>query len=202
MQLPDAIEQTPRLHVVTCSTRAGRLGDAVAQWFAREASRFSRLAVERVDLKTFDLPVFDEPRHPRLGEYAHAHTRAWAAKVQEADAFVFVIPEYNHFPPSSFVNALTYLSREWHYKPAGFVSYGGISGGIRAVQAAKPMLCALRMVPVVESIAIADIASRLDLSRSFVATDAINAAVEPLLKEIDRLARSLRPVRAEHPPVL
>ena len=106
-----------------------------------------------VDLKDFDLPVFDEPKHPRLHEYEHEHTLQMVARaVAAADAFVFVAPEYNFGPTPALVNALTYLAREWHYKPAGFVSYGGISGGLRGVQGTKPLLTTLKMMPIPEAV--------------------------------------------------
>ncbi len=57
------------------------------------------------------------------------------------------MPEYNHSYNAALKNALDYLNREWAYKPVGFVSYGGVSGGLRAVQAIKPVVAALRMTP-------------------------------------------------------
>jgi NADPH-dependent FMN reductase len=70
-----------------------------------------------------------------------------SATVDEADAFVFVTPEYNHGPPASLVNALSYLHHEWHYKPVGFVSYGGVSAGTRSVEMTKQIVTTLKMMP-------------------------------------------------------
>src|ERR671933_1095286 len=95
--------------------------------------------------------MFDEPAHPRLQRYEHQHTKDWGATVSRADAFVFVFPEYNHSFPASLKNALDYLSAEWADKPAAIASYGGVSAGLRAATALKPVLAALRMVPVVEA---------------------------------------------------
>ena len=100
------------------------------------------------------LPLFDEPKHPRLQQYAHQHTKDWSASVSRADAFVFVTPEYNHSFPASLKNALDYLSMEWADKPVGLASYGGVSAGLRAATALKPILAALRMVPVVEAVSV------------------------------------------------
>lgn len=186
------------LQVVICSTRPGRVGEKVARWFAVEAERSSSsFQVQLVDLKSFELPVFDEPGHPRLGDYVHAHTRRWAQSVRQADAFVFVMPEYNHFPPSSLVNAMTFLSKEWNYKAAGFVSYGGVSGGLRAVQAAKPLLGALRMAVSVEAVAIPNVAGQLNSEGQFVSNDALDAAAGSLLREVGRLAQSMLPLRTD-----
>jgi NAD(P)H-dependent FMN reductase len=133
-----------KLHVVIASTRPGRVGPVIGKWFHEFAVGHGKFEVELVDLADPQLPLMDEPAHPRLQQYEHQHTRAWSAKVDEADAFVFVTPEYNYSAPPSLINALDYLYKEWNYKPAGFVSYGGISGGIRAVQMIKQMVTTLK----------------------------------------------------------
>src|SRR5690606_27180184 len=141
----------PKLNIIACSTRPTRNGLPIAQWFHSFAQSHGGFDCEPVALAALNLPVFDEPEHPRLQNYKHAHPKRWSASVAGADAFVFVTPEYNYGPPPSFVNAVNYLSREWHYKPAGFVSYGGISGGIRAVQAEKLLLTTMKVVPMLEA---------------------------------------------------
>ena len=78
--------------------------------------------------------MIDEPEHPRLQRYTTTTQRPGAARISKADAFVFVTPEYNFSAPPSLSNAIDYLVHEWAYKPVGFVSYGGVSGGLRSVQ--------------------------------------------------------------------
>src|SRR5689334_4480755 len=118
-----------KLQIVIASTRPGRVGAPVARWFHRRAEEHGGFDVELVDLAEVNLPLLDEPHHPRLRRYVHQHTQAWSARVEAADAFVFVTPEYNYGMPASLKNALDYLNQEWHYKPVGFVSYGGVSAG-------------------------------------------------------------------------
>ena len=117
-----------QLHVIVASTREGRVGRPVAEWFLGAARAHGTFAVDLVDLKEVNLPLLDEPKHPRRQHYHHEHTKAWSAIVRKADAYVFVTPEYNHGAAPALVNALNYVFVEWNYKPAGFVSYGGISG--------------------------------------------------------------------------
>lgn len=143
-----------KLHVVITSTRPRRLGMPIGDWTADAAVRHGGFKVELVDLAEFDLPLLDEPNLPRDAQYTKEHTRRWSAKVEEADAFVFVTPEYNHGPPASLVNALSYLHHEWHYKPVGFVSYGGVSAGTRSVEMIKHIVTALKMVPIPEAVSI------------------------------------------------
>jgi NAD(P)H-dependent FMN reductase len=86
------------------------------------------------DLAAINLPMADEPNHPRLRQYVHQHTRDWSALIDCADAVVFVTPEYNHGYPATVKNAIDFLYHRWAEKPVGFVSYGGISAGTRSVQ--------------------------------------------------------------------
>jgi len=116
--------------VIIASVREARVGPAIARWFLEEARKNGKFELEVVDLKELGLPMLDEPRHPRFRQYEHDHTRAWSARVDAADAYVFVTPEYNYSMPPALVNAVDYLLHEWTYKPASFVSYGGVSGGM------------------------------------------------------------------------
>jgi NAD(P)H-dependent FMN reductase len=185
----------PVLQVIAASTRPGRRGIAVARWLQQLAERHGGFEVELVDLAEVGLPLFDEPRHPRLQQYAHQHTRDWSTTVSRADAFVFVTPEYNHSFPAALKNALDFLSMEWADKPVGLASYGGVSAGLRAATALKPVLAALRMVPVVEAVSIPFFAEHITADDEFVPTAQIEAGGKAMLDELMRLATVLRDLR-------
>jgi NAD(P)H-dependent FMN reductase len=135
----------PTLQVVIGSTRPGRVGGAVAQWFYDLARTHEGFDVELVDLAQVNLPLLDEPHHPMRKQYVHEHTQRWSEIVSRADALVFVIPEYNYSMNAAIKNAVDYLYHEWRYKPFGLVCYGGGSRGLRAAQALKVSLVALKM---------------------------------------------------------
>lgn len=175
----------PRLLVVVGSTRPGRIGLPISRWFTQLAQADGRFEVELADLVEVDLPLLDEPNHPMLGSYAHEHTKAWAATVAAADAVVLVTPEYNHGYPAALKNALDYLHTEWRDKPVGFVSYGGVSGGTRAVGQLKPVVAALRMTPVVESVII-PMAMGLVADGALPEDPARSAAATAMLAELER----------------
>ena len=187
----------PRLNVLIASTRPGRVGPAVARWFHDYAVRHDSFDAHLVDLADFDLPVYDEPNHPRLKDYRHEHTKRWSASVDAADAFVIVTPEYNYNPPPSLTNALNYVYQEWNYKPVAFVSYGGISGGMRAVQAAKLLVTTLKMVPLVEAVAVPMVTQYLGPDNTFSATEQHEQAADALLKELRRWSDALTPLRSQ-----
>lgn len=168
----------------------------MARWFGQFATENSTFDVRLADLADFALPVFDEPNHPKLGTYVHDHTKAWSASVAAADAFVFVMPEYNAGPSPAFVNALCYLHKEWHHKPCGFVSYGGVSGGLRAVQLCKQIVTTLKLVPLIEGVPIPTVAERLDAEGRFVSNPLIDASARAMLPELERWSQALKPMRA------
>src|SRR4029450_10502310 len=133
--------------IILGSTRPGRNGEAVAKWVYDIARRRTDATFELIDLMDFTLPLLDEPLPPSLGQYHHPHTKAWAAKISEFDAFVFVTPEYNHGIPAALKNAIDYLFREWNNKAAGFVSYGS-AGGARAVEQLRLVMAELMVADV------------------------------------------------------
>ncbi len=185
-----------KLHVVVVSTRQGRQGLAVAKWFHQLSVEYAKFDVELVDLAEVALPLFDEPRHPRLKQYEHEHTKRWSAVVERADAFVFVTPEYNFSAPPSLLNAIAYLSQEWAYKPVGFVSYGGVSAGLRSVQMAKQTVTAVKMMPLPEAVSIPFFTQHIDKeSGEFDPGDVQAKAGRAMLDELVKWAGALKPMR-------
>ncbi len=186
----------PKLGIVIASTRINRGGEPVAAWIVAKARAHGAFEVEVLDLRTIALPMYDEPNHPRLQQYTRDETKAWSATVAACDAFVFVTPEYNHSTAPALVNALDYLFFEWHHKPVGFVSYGGVSGGLRAVQATKPILTALKMVPIVDAVPLPLYAQLVDkASGSLVPGEANEKAAGAMLDELGRWESALKTLR-------
>lgn len=185
-----------KLQVIICSTRPGRVGAPVARWFAEYAQAHSDFEVTLVDLAEVDLPMYDEPKHPVLRQYQHEHTKRWSAIVDSADAYVFVAPEYNYSPTPALVNALNYVYHEWNFKPCGFVSYGGVSGGLRAAQAARLHVTTLKMMPIPEGVAIPNVGPMVDRDTGvFGANEAVERSAQTMLNELQIWARGLKALR-------
>ena len=189
----------PRLQIIIASTRPGRAGLPVGQWVDAYARAHGGFEVELVDLAEEKLPFVDEPNHPRLRQYTQAHTRRWSAKVQSADAFVFVMPEYNHGLTAPLKNAIDFLHGEWQYKPVGLVSYGGVSAGTRAAQMVKQVLVALKMTPLFEAVSIPFIAQFIDDEGRLTPNEAMEQSATAMLDELLRVEQALRPLRADAP---
>lgn len=185
----------PKLHIIIASTRPGRVGPKFATWFQQAALEHGGFEPVLVDLADFKLPVFDEPNHPRMRQYVHEHTKRWSASVDAADAFVFVMPEYNFNVSPALFNALQYLVLEWAYKPASFVSYAYVSGGLRGVQALKPLLTSLKVVPLVEQVVVPNFPQYLDADGVFKPDELHVAGAKATLDELLRWAKALAPLR-------
>ena len=189
----------PRLLVVIASTRPGRVGLPVGRWFLERAEKHGGFDVHVADLAEEGLPFLDEPKHPALRQYEHEHTKRWSAKVDAADAFVLVMPEYNFGLNAPLKNALDFVLQEWAHKPVGFVSYGGVSAGTRAMQMVKQVVSALRMVPVTDAVTIPFVRTLLADDGTLQPTELLNSSAQTMLEELARLAEALRPLRTPDP---
>jgi NAD(P)H-dependent FMN reductase len=168
----------------------------VAIWFNQFVKEHGKFEAILVDLADFNLPLLNEPNHPIMQKYQHEHTKAWSASVAAADAYAFVTPEYNYGATPALVNAMDYVYREWNYKPCGFVSYGGMAGGVRGVQASKLQVTAVKMMPMAEGVAVPTVTQMLDDKRVFTPTDLIGKAATQMLDELHRWAVALKPMRS------
>jgi NAD(P)H-dependent FMN reductase len=186
----------PLLQIVIASTRPGRVGLPVATWFTEVAHGHRGFAVEVVDLAEVALPMLDEPNHPRLAQYTHEHTKQWSRTISRADAFVMVTPEYNFGINAALKNALDYLFHEWSYKPVGFVTYGQISAGTRALQMTKQIVTALKMMPMVEAVNIPFVGNFVT-DGVFHPNDPMDRSAVALLDELARWTAAMQPMQQQ-----
>lgn len=188
-----------KLKIIIASVRPGRIGPTIAQWVQEFAIEQGKFEVELVDLAELGLPLFDEAAHPMAQQYEHQHTKRWSEIVASGDAYVFVTPEYDYFPPASVVNAIQYLVREWFEKPAGIVSYGGISAGLRSSQVLRQLLGNLNVVALSQSVPI-------PFPGTFIGEDKVFRPNEPMLQgagimfgELHKWAVGLKNMRESQP---
>jgi NAD(P)H-dependent FMN reductase len=186
-----------KIAVITGSTRPGRKNESVAHWVYGLALTRSDAEFELVDIKDYNLPLLDEPAPPILARYSQPHTKVWAAKIAEFDAYVFVSPEYNHGPSAALKNAIDHLFREWNNKAAGFVSYGG-AGGARAVEHLRLILANL-MVATVQSQVMLPSFTDFDDSGAFRPAPRHEQEVHAMLDQVVAWGEALRSVRIPQP---
>ena len=138
----------------------------------------------------------DEPKHPRQHHYSHDHTRQWSRTIAGADAVVWVQPEYNFAMAAAQKNALDYLSLEWSLLPTGFVSYGGISGGLRGMEHAKQPLAAVRSVFANPNVTVPHAGGMVD-DGVFTPSESVTRSVAPMLADLHALHEQLGALRRE-----
>jgi NAD(P)H-dependent FMN reductase len=185
----------PRLMILIASTRPGRVGLPVAEWFRGRVEKHGAFDVDWADMDEIALPFMDEPNHPRLQRYEHQHTKDWSARVAAADAFAFVLPEYNHGYGAVVKNAMDYLHHEWKHKALGIVSYGGVSAGLRGVAALKPSLVALQLNVAFNAVNIPFVAQFIDDEGELKPNDTLQEASLAMLDELVKLDGALRTLR-------
>ncbi|WP_410570223.1 NADPH-dependent FMN reductase [Amycolatopsis sp. cmx-4-61] len=187
-----------RVAVIVGSVRGGRFGPVVANWVAAAADAHGDFVADVVDLAEADLPL----AMPAFGAEPPAAVAAEAAKVtprlEAADAFVVVTPEYNHSYPASLKNAIDWHRPEWRAKPVAFVSYGGISGGLRAVEHLRPVFAELHAVTIRETVSFHG-AQACFGEDGVPNDDAAGVAAKAMLDQLGWWARSLAEARAARP---
>ncbi|HNZ61826.1 MAG TPA: NAD(P)H-dependent oxidoreductase [Paludibacteraceae bacterium] len=136
-----------KIGIIVGSTRPGRNSEAVAKWVYDVAAKRTDAVFEIVDIADYNLPLLDEIIPASMHQYQNEHTKKWAKKIDELDAYVFVTPEYNHAPTAALKNAIDFVYAEWNNKAAGFVSYGS-AGGARAVEQLRQIMGEIQIADV------------------------------------------------------
>jgi len=184
-----------KIAIIIGSTRPGRNGEAVAKWVYEIAQKRSDAEFELVDIKDFNLPLLDEPVPPSMGQYSKPHTKAWAAKVDSFDGFVFVTPEYNHGISGALKNAIDFLFREWNNKAAGFVGYGSV-GAARAVEQLRLVLAEVQVATVRNQVLLSLFADFENFS-VFKPAPRQGKSVNAVIDQVITWAAAFKPLRGE-----
>lgn len=183
------VELPLNLAVLVGSSRKGRVGGVVADWFATKAAE-SELKVDMIDLAETTLPLDLE---------VNAATRDFAARIAAADAVVMVTPEYNHGYPATLKLAIDSLRTEWAAKPVGFVSYGGLSGGLRAVEQLRLVCAELHMVSIRDGVSFHQVRAQFDAEGRLRESSRANASATRMLERLAWWGWALRAARASRP---
>lgn len=187
----------PLIKIIVGSVRPNRFGPQPAKWLCDIAKARTDAKFELVDLQELGLPFLDEPQTPSSGVYENAHTKKWAAIVAEADGFVFVTPEYNHSYSPAIKNALDYLYKEWNYKAAAFLSYGGGAGGLRATEHLRGVAAELRLFQIRDTVSLYNYWNNLDEKGGYKFAEENRAAAKVMLDDLVFWSEHLKGPRAE-----
>ncbi|HPY57110.1 MAG TPA: NAD(P)H-dependent oxidoreductase [Sedimentibacter sp.] len=182
-----------KIGIILGSTKPGRNGEAVAKWVYNIAKQREDAQFELVDVKDFDLPLYDEPYPAAMQKYTKEHTKKWSKKISEFDGYVLVTAEYNHGIPGALKNAIDFLNAEWKNKSVGFVSYGS-AGGSRAVEQLRLVAAELQMADVRAQVMLSLFTDFQDMS-IFTPDPRHEGEVHTMLDQVIAWADALKPLR-------
>lgn len=181
-----------RTAVIVGSVRDGRFADTVARWFLDRARRDQTFDIDVVDLAEADLP-------PAPTRAPVPQVEALRARLAAAEAFVLMTPEYNHGYPASLKSALDAARDEWMAKPLTFVSYGGMAGGLRAVEQLRQVCAELHMVSTRDCVSLHNCHGLFNEAGRLKDSAGPDAAVTTMLSQLRWWAAALREARASCP---
>ena len=187
-----------KLKIISATVRPGRKGPLIAHWIKQLAESTGNFEAEVLDLGEVNLPLMNEAVHPIMKQYEHEHTKQWSAKIDEADAFIFVTAEYDYSYPASLKNALEYLVHEWAYKPSGLVSYSiGGFGGVRAVMSLKTDLLSLKNIALAEAVNISLLNQFIQEDGSFLPNEQLTGAAHLMLTQLVRWTKGMKAIKED-----
>lgn len=186
-----------KLGIIAGSVRPGRFNIQPATWIYEQAKKHDDLQVELIDLAEVNLPFLDEAIPASMGKYEKEHTKAWAKRIDAIDAFIFVTPEYNHSYSPVLKNAIDFVFQEWHYKPVGYVSYGSLAGGSRAVEHLRTIAAETKMYDIREQVLIPNYWSGLNEKGEFQFNEHNEHAASDMIKSLTFWGSVMKKAREE-----
>jgi NAD(P)H-dependent FMN reductase len=183
-QEPASAPAAGQIALIIGSTRPARICPGIARWSQQALSEESPLRYDIIDLAEVNLPFLDEPLKPALGDYKHEHTKAWSKLISGYRGFVFVFPQYNWGYPAPLKNALDFLYREWHGKPATSITYGTRGGGKGADQIHQ-VFEGVHMRPLDTRVEVVIADDQVDRDWQVIDLDAAMRPYAKLLRQVD-----------------
>ena len=181
-----------RIGLIYGSTRKGRFCDTVAAWAAEQIREASNYSVDVID------PALVLPQPGQAAEEHPGGANLWQ-RMESADAFVVVTPEYNHGYPAALKSLIDSVGVEWQAKPVAFVSYGGISGGLRAVEQLRLVFAEMHTVTIRDSVSFAGAWEQFDETGKLRHPERAKKTMTTMLGRLRWWAVALRNARGAHP---
>ncbi|WP_367041663.1 NAD(P)H-dependent oxidoreductase [Streptomyces sp. Je 1-332] len=193
---PDTPATPLRVAVIVGSNREGRFGPIVADWLLARIGERTDFEVDVIDLADSHLPtaLSFNPSPETLAELGKV-----TPKLAAADAFVVLTPEYNHSYPASLKSLIDWHNAEWQAKPLAFVSYGGLSGGLRAVEHLRPVFAELHTMTIRDTVSFHNAGALFADDGTHKDPTAANAAAKSMLDQLHWWAWALRNAKESRP---
>jgi NAD(P)H-dependent FMN reductase len=190
-----------KVALIIGSARGGRAGLQVAEWFVGHVRHRGDLELDVIDVADLDLPVAMPgwDGRPAPAPETEAVLATVGPRLAAAEAFIIVTPEYNHSFPASLKNLIDWHYTPWRAKPVGFVSYGGLGGGLRAVEQLRQVFAELHAMTVRDVVSLHGPWSGLGEDGRPLDPAVCESAAKNMIDQLLWWGRALRTARAEHP---
>jgi NAD(P)H-dependent FMN reductase len=152
--------------------------------------------VDLIDLAETELP---SALSFKPGPEVRAELAKVSPRLAEADAFVVITPEYNHSFPAALKSLIDWHFGEWQAKPVGFISYGGTSGGLRAVEQLRQVFAEMHAVTVRDTGSFHNAGAHFDDDGQHRDPDAPDAAAKTMLDQLAWWGEALRSAKSGRP---
>lgn len=186
-----------KIQIILGSTREGRHGKKVADWIKDLAEKRTDFEAEFIDLRDWGINFINDENLPGMGVYTDPLVQKWAKKIDEADGYIVITPEYNRGYPAVLKNALDVIYKEWNNKAIAFVSYGGYVGGSRAVEQLRQVSVELQMAPIREGIHIPFIWEAFDDKGKLKNNEFYEKRAEAMLSQLVWWTEALKKARSQ-----
>ncbi|MCX5201351.1 NAD(P)H-dependent oxidoreductase [Streptomyces sp. NBC_00237] len=197
MDINNASAPAPlRVAVIVGSNREGRFAPVIRDWFLSRTEDFGGFEVDVVDVAEAELPT---ALSFNPSDAVKAELGKVSGRLAAADAFVVLTPEYNHSYPAGLKNLIDWHGPEWHAKPVGFVSYGGLSGGLRSVEHLRQVFAELHAVTLRDTVSFHGPWGQFDADGQHLDPESANTAAKALLDKLSWWAHALRDAKTVRP---
>ncbi|MEP6686088.1 MAG: NAD(P)H-dependent oxidoreductase [Verrucomicrobiota bacterium] len=171
--------------VILGTSRQGRASEHAAGFVVDHVSKRPDIRTELIDIRNIRLSIDDAGEALKDSEFS--------ATVTEADALIFVVPEYNHSFPGLLKHVLDSNLKEYIHKAAGVCGVSaGPFGGARMIQSFLPVLRELGMVTIFSDVYFGGAGKLFDPTTGNITDPAYAGRLDKFLNELVWMARALR----------
>ncbi|HLZ84538.1 MAG TPA: NAD(P)H-dependent oxidoreductase [Caulobacteraceae bacterium] len=191
-----------RILVLYGSYRSDRRGIRLADFLVSRLNARGA-AAELIDAKAVGLPMLDRMYKEHAPGTAPANMEALAGKIRAADAFLFVVGEYNWGVQPGLKNLTDHYLEEWFWRPAAIASYSfGRIAGARSSTAWRATLGEMGMVVISSTLTVGPVHEALDEAGNptGAAGDALTRAFGRFADDLAWWTEAARTQRAKTPP--
>src|SRR6266571_716030 len=174
--------------VILGTSRQGRASEHAAHFVVDHVAKRPDMRTELIDIRNLRFSIDDAGEAIKDSKFS--------ATVNEADALIFVVPEYNHSFPGLLKHVLDTNLKEYIHKAAGVCGVSaGPFGGARMIQSLLPVLRELGMVTIFSDVYFGNAGKLFDPATGAIADPAYTGRVDKFLNELVWMARALRYAR-------